>query len=136
MYRCWAARSGGSKGDFSLNGEVVDYVRRPPALETMSRAFALYVQGDSMWPWRAAGSLVYVHPARPPRIGDHVVVELHGEPGGDAGEQPCYVKRLVGRTASELRLGQYNPQRDDIVFEVARVRALYRVLEWEELLGL
>ncbi len=126
---------GGTRGDFSLNGEVVDYVRRPPALEN-TNAFALYVQGDSMWPWRAAGSLVYVHPARPPRIGDHVVVEIHGDGGDDAGEHPCYVKRLVERSPRLLRLGQYNPLREDIVFEMASVRSLYRVLEWEELLGL
>ncbi len=125
---------GGSDGDFQLNGEVVDHVRRPPAMEAMKTAFALFVQGDSMWPWRAPGSLVYVHPARPPRNGDHVVVEPHGE--SEFAERPCYVKRLVARTATLLRLEQYNPPRADIEIPLSRVRTLYRVMEWEELLGL
>lgn len=125
---------GGNDGDFLLNGQVVDHVRRPPAMEAMKTAFALFVQGDSMWPWRAPGSLVYVHPARPPRNGDHVVVELHGD--SEFAERPCYVKRLVSRTATLLRLEQYNPPRDDIEVPLQRVRTLYRVMEWEELLGL
>ncbi len=127
------ATVGGSEGDFLLNGLEVDRVRRPPALEAMGEAFALYVQGDSMWPWRAPGSLVYLHPARPPRTGDHVVVELHAEAEGE--ERPCYVKRLLGRSPTTLRLGQYNPPREDIEIPLRRVRSLYRVMEWEELLG-
>lgn len=125
---------GGEDGDFLLNGQVVDHVRRPPAMEAMTAAFALFVQGDSMWPWRAPGSLVYVHPARPPRSGDHVVVELHGE--NEFAERPCYVKRLVARTATLLRLAQYHPPREDIEIPLQRVRSLYRVMEWEELLGI
>jgi len=127
---------GGNTGDFSLNGEVVDHVRRPPAMAATNKAFALYVQGDSMWPWRAPGSLVYVQPARPPRSGDHVVVEIHPETEDGPEERPCYVKRLVARTPSLLRLAQYNPARDDIEIPLHRVRALYRVMEWEELLGI
>ncbi len=125
---------GGNDGDFLLNGQVVDHVRRPPAMEAVKTAFALFVQGDSMWPWRAPGSLVYVHPARPPRNGDHVVVELHGD--SEFAERPCYVKRLVARTATLLRLEQYNPPRDDIQIPLQKIRSLYRVMEWEELLGL
>ncbi|GAB5467250.1 MAG: hypothetical protein Kilf2KO_02800 [Rhodospirillales bacterium] len=127
---------GGSSGDFSLNGDVVDYVRRPPTMAAMTQAFALFVQGDSMWPWRAAGSLVYLHPARPPRLGDHVVVELHASADDPEGDRPCFVKRLVGRSASTLRLAQYNPPREDIEVPTAGVRNLYRVMEWEELLGI
>ncbi len=128
------APEGSDRGDFLLNGQVVDHVRRPPAMEAVPAAFALYVQGESMWPWRAPGSLVYVHPARPPHLGDHVVVELH--PEREEGERPCYVKRFLGRSGSSLRLGQYNPPREDIEIPLARVRCLYRVMEWEELLGL
>jgi len=139
---------GGTEGDFTLNGQVVDYVRRPPGLAHTSDAFALYVEGESMWPWREAGSLVVVHPARPPRIGDHVVVELTaplpedldgGELDGEERGAPrpadraCYVKRLLARDAKGLRLGQYNPPRDDIAVPLSQVSALYRVMEWEEL---
>ncbi|MEO1192684.1 MAG: S24 family peptidase [Pseudomonadota bacterium] len=127
---------GGSSGDFTMNGDVIDYVRRPPTMVEATQAFALFVQGESMWPWRAAGSLVYLHPGRLPRPGDHVVVELYPEDDDETGERPCYVKRLVSRSGSSIQLAQYNPPRDDIHVPVARVRSLYRVMEWEELLGI
>ncbi|GAB5471437.1 MAG: helix-turn-helix transcriptional regulator [Rhodospirillales bacterium] len=125
---------GGSDGDFALNGQVADYVRRPPALERVAGAFALYVQGDSMSRWREPGGLIFVHPTRPPKPGDHVVVELH--PDEEDGDKPCFVKLLVRSTPTKLILGQYNPERFDIEFEKARVSHVYRVMEWEELLGL
>ena len=58
---------GGEEGAFEFNGEVVDYVRRPPGLEMARGAFAIYVQGESMAPRYEEGELVFVHPGRPAR---------------------------------------------------------------------
>ncbi len=126
--------SRGTEVDFSLNGETIDYVRRPPGIDKVKSAFALFVQGESMWPWKGGGQLIYVNPDRPPALGGHVVVELHPEEEG--GDLPCLVKRLLKTTGTTYTLGQYNPKRDDIVIPRNRVRAIYRVLEQEELLGI
>lgn len=123
---------GGDAGDFRLNGSVVDWARRPPGIAHLKDAWCVYVQSDSMSPWREPGELVYLHPSRPPRPGDYVVVELHddhGEPG------PAYLKKLVARTGTRVRLAQWNPRRDDIEIDLALVKNIYRVIDWSELLG-
>lgn len=123
---------GGADGDFSFNGSVVDYVRRPPALAMVADAFAVYVIGDSMSPRYEHGDLVFVHPGRPAQPGSDVVVELHGEHGEPG---PCYVKRLMRRTPDRVLLAQFNPPRDDIAFAAGHIKAVYRILTPAELLG-
>ncbi|MFO1157388.1 MAG: S24 family peptidase [Reyranellaceae bacterium] len=118
--------------DFELNGAVVDYVRRPPRLAARADVFAAYVQGESMVHWREPGQLVYVESAKPPRAMDYVLVEL--KPHGNDGTRPAMIKRLLAVTPTKLRLRQYNPARD---FDLDRrtVLRVYRVLDWDELLG-
>lgn len=123
---------GGAQGDFSFNGQVVDHVRRPPGVMHLRNLYALWVTGESMAPWNRSGDLIYVSPARPAALGDHVVVELHGEAGHEPGA--AMVKLLVGRSATQLRLRQYNP---DLEFRVplSRVRSVHKVLSLRDLLG-
>lgn len=123
---------GGSEGDFSFNGTVVDYVRRPPMLGKIGNAFGVYVIGESMSPRFEHGDLVFVHPGRPAQPDNDVIVELHGEHGEPG---PCYIKRLVRRSPGQVRLAQFNPRRDDIVIEASRIKAIYRILTAAELLG-
>ena len=123
---------GGTEGDFSFNGTVVDYVRRPPMLSRIGNAFGVYVIGDSMSPRFDHGDLVFVHPGRPPQPGNDVIVELHGEHGEPG---PCYIKRLVRRSADRVQLAQFNPPRDDIAIETSRIKAVHRILTAAEMMG-
>ncbi len=123
---------GGDESCFEFNGEVVDRVRRPPGIAGASNVFAIYVVGQSMSPRFEEGELVFVHPGRPATSGCDVIVELHGR-DGDPGQ--CYIKRLVKRTPTRTVLQQFNPARDDIVFDNDNVRAMYRILTASELLG-
>jgi phage repressor protein C with HTH and peptisase S24 domain len=123
---------GGTEGEFSFNGSVVDYVRRPPSLMKLRNAFAVYVSGDSMSPRFDHGDLIFVHPGRPPQPGNDVIVELHGEHGAPGS---CYLKRLVRRTKGKVILAQFNPPRDDITIESDRIKAIYRILTAAEILG-
>lgn len=123
---------GGSDGDFTLNGSRTDYVRRPPGIATVRGVFAIYCQGDSMKPWREQGDLVYIHPSRPARPGDYVLVELKAGKDGQPGK--AYLKRLVAVAGGKLRLQQYNPPNDRIEVPAAQVKHVYRVLDWAELL--
>ena len=125
---------GGNDGDFHLNfgSEPADYAKRPPALQRAGKVFALYVQGTSMSRWREPGQLVYLDPVRPARPGDRVVVELFPDRDGEG--HPAYLKELVSRTTSKLRLKQYNPE-TVIEIPLSKVKHIHRVMEWEELLG-
>lgn len=122
---------GGDDASFEFNGEVVDYVRRPPGLVGARKAFAIYITGSSMSPRFEEGEIVFVHPGRPATPGCDVVVELHGRHGEPG---PCYVKRLVRRTATKLALTQFNPPKD-LQLELSKVRVVYRILTPAELLG-
>ncbi len=119
-------------GDFELNGDVVDFARRPPGIGQLRDVFALYVVGESMTPWRQPGDLVYCTRTRHPRPGDYVVVELQADEGEP---QAALLKRLVGLRGQRLVLEQYHP-REELKIEQSRVRQLYRVIDWPELLGI
>lgn len=122
---------GGAEADFEINrGETIGHVRRPPWLTR--KIFSLYVQGNSMARWREPGTLVYLDPARPPKAGDRVVVELLPEDEG--GGHPAFLKELVAQTPTKLRLRQYNPE-GTIELPLSKVVHVYRVIEWDELLA-
>lgn len=123
---------GGEQGDFSFNGEVTDYVRRPQGVARLRSLYALWVTGDSMAPWNCSGDLIYVTPARPPAPGDHVVVELVGAAAHEPGT--AMVKLLTARTATHLKLKQYNPERE-FSLPLSRVKCVHKVLSLRELLG-
>lgn len=128
---------GGKEGDFALNaGEIIDYVRRPPGILGNKGIFAVYLNGDSMEPWRVAGDPIYCDPHRRARPGQHVLVECKPEQEGNGEAGPAYVKRLVAQTPTLLRLAQYNPPEDNITLPLKRVKRVFRILEWAELLGL
>lgn len=125
---------GGAEGAFIINmlGGPIGWAWRPPGLVGVAGVFAVYVEGDSMVPWRRPGALVYVHPHKHPDVGCHVVVELEAPPG----DPPlCMVKELVKLTASRVELRQHNPVQI-IQIERARVRRILRVMEWEEMMAI
>lgn len=124
----------GEDGLFELNGQILDLVPRPPRLVGVKNAYALYVDGESMVPWRKPGQLVYVHPDMPPHIGDYVVVEMHPDKKGETVRR-AYIKLLVRRTAEKLVLEQYRPA-EQISLPMKRVLAIHRVMDWSELLGI
>jgi phage repressor protein C with HTH and peptisase S24 domain len=123
---------GGSDGDFRLNGQVVDYVRRPPGIASLKNVYGLWLVGDSMSPWNKDGDLIYVSPARPPVMGDHVVVQLQDTADGEPGL--AMVKLLIGKTPTQLKLGQYNPTRE-FNLALTKVKSVHKVLSLRELLG-
>lgn len=119
-------------GSFQLQGGVIDYVRRPPALSGTRDIYALFVEGSSMEPRYFPGDLVYVNPHKPPRINDVVIVQ---EADGD----PTSVKASIGvlqkRANGAVTLLKHNPAGSEITIEMNRVVAIHRVLTSNELFG-
>jgi phage repressor protein C with HTH and peptisase S24 domain len=123
---------GGHDADFTIvPGEVVDYVRRPPGIQRTRRVFAIYVQGESMWPRFKEGELLYLSPDRPARGGDDIVIEMLPN-GHDPGE--CFVKEFIRRTPSLVVCRQHNPA-GEVSYPADQVKAIYRVLTAAELMG-
>lgn len=119
-------------GSFKLDSSIIDYVRRPPGLLTTKDVYALYVEGDSMEPRFTAGDLVFVHPRKPVRIGDSVVVQIvksENEP------IEAMIAVLSKRTSHEVFLQKYNPNKI-IHFDNANIVSIHKILEMTELFGL
>ena len=124
---------GGAGGDFVLNGETVDLVRRPPGVSPTANVFALYVQGDSMSPRYERGDLVFVNTMKPPTPGADVVIELHPGKGEQAGA--CYIKRLLRIGPEKLWLAEFFPERREFTIDRRKVRQVWRIYSSAELLG-
>lgn len=124
---------GGSMADFDFNGQVVDRVRRPPGIAGLRSVAAIYCVNDSMAPLWEPGDTVYFTDARPTRVGDYVIVELHGKSESEPG--PAYLKRLVSKSERRVRLSQINPFRDDIYIDARLIKIIWRVIHWRELIG-
>lgn len=118
------------RGAFQLSDGVIDYVRRPPALRGAGAAYALYVEGTSMEPRYQPGDLVFVHPQRPARLGDTVIVQMQFNPG----EVEASIGFLRRRSANHVTIGKLNPAAD-IQLPAERVSAIHRVLTVNELFG-
>jgi phage repressor protein C with HTH and peptisase S24 domain len=123
---------GGSSGEFYMNGEVVDYVRRLPGIATNKNVFGIYVSSDSMWPRFKPGELVYVSPGRPPAPGDDVIIELTNPEGERNGNS--YIKTLKRRTGDRIICEQYNPP-GEVEYDRREVKAIYRIIPLSELAG-
>jgi len=124
---------GGKDGEFEFNHGPIDHVRRPPRLVSVPDAYAVYISGSSMSPWREEGQLVFVHPHQPVRIGDYVVVQLVPDTPGDAPR--AFVKRLVRRSEREITVSQFNPKLER-AFPAKQVQSIHRIMDWTELLGI
>ena len=118
-------------GLFKLDSSIIDYVHRPPALLMTKDIYALYVEGDTMEPRFNAGDLVFVHPHKPVRIGDSVVVQI-----AKTIDEPieAMIAVLAKRTSHEVVLKKYNPEKI-INFDNANIVSIHKILEMRELFG-
>lgn len=79
-----------------------------------------------------AGELVFVHPNKPVRIGDSVVVQI-----AKTIDEPieAMIAVLAKRTSHEVILKKYNP--DKIInFDNKNIAAIHKILVMAELFGL
>lgn len=119
--------AGGVGGEYVFNGTVVDYVPCPPVLDGVDTAYAVYVDGESMVPRYMPGELVYVHPGRPYRRNDDVIVQVAAEDGQDGDSPRGFIKRYLRKTATKLVLEQYNPA-SEIEFDLSDVVSVHTIV--------
>ncbi|MBB2819043.1 UNVERIFIED_ORG: phage repressor protein C with HTH and peptisase S24 domain [Rhizobium esperanzae] len=99
---------GGSDGEYTFNGQVLDYVACPPSLANVLNAYAVWIDGESMYPRFRAGELAYVHPGLPARRGDDVIVQIR--PREEDMPPRGFVKEMIGWASDQLVLHQFNPE--------------------------
>lgn len=100
----YASAQGGPDGTL-LAYEPIEYVDRPEPLFAVRGAFAMYVVNDSMEPKYSQGALLLIHPGRPVRHGDYVLIVKRSPHN----EHSALVKQLVRMDTRRLVVRQFNP---------------------------
>lgn len=118
-------------GAFQLNTGVVDWIRRPPALVGARDIYALYVEGNSMEPQFSPGDLVYIHPHKPPRIGDAVIIQQKLSAGDDITATIGILRRVNSET---ILIEKHNPKAE-IPITRSVIISIHKVLTVNELFG-
>lgn len=123
----------GEDDSFDFESQAaVDFAPRPPRLVNVYGAYAIYIRGDSMEPWREPGQIVYVNPTQPPKLNDYVVIQV--KPKVHGALAAAYIKRLVSQNGKEIRLLQYNP-RKYLTFSRTQIVLIHRIMDWSELIA-
>lgn len=119
-----------TEGAVVMGGGPMEFLRRPAVLQGVQDAYVVYIVNDSMEPAFPHGEAACVHPHRPVKPGDNVVIQVRDE----SGDTYAYVKVLVRRTATEVVCRQHNPPRE-ISFPRAGVVSIHKILSVAELIG-
>lgn len=110
---------GGEDAFFIDNGEVAGYTMRPHVLDGVNDAYAVEFWDTSMEPALKHGHLGWVHPRKPVKPGDDVVVQLN--------DGQALVKTLLRRTDGHIVLRQYNPAKD-FKIDRAAVKSIHLIV--------
>ena len=115
---------GGIDGAFQMGEEVIDYVFCPPGLENVPDVYAIYVQGEAMEPVFYEGLLIWMHPSKPVRPGDDVVIQVANE----VGTRPVFfIKRLEKKEAENFFVKQFNPNKQ-FKFETKNILSCHKIV--------
>lgn len=127
---CGTARGGGA-GGFRLSDTPVRTVWRSPALAGERDVYALYVDGDSMTPAFPPGTLVFVAPSRPCRVGDTVIVTQQAH---ESALPETYIKTFAARDGARLVFRQFLNNAKTVMTRDTVV-TMHRVLTTSEVFG-
>ena len=118
---------------FSLNvGKVSDWASRPPVLNGILDAYAIYVSGASMVPMLPDGEVAVIHPGKPVRDGDVALLRFVG---GNSG----YERAGIGIMRKNTNDGRISLEALNGLHTHATnhdIASLHRVLTFTEILGL
>lgn len=117
----------GSDGMFLMNGQVHDYIERPPSLQGVTSAYAVYVADTSMVPRYFPGETLHIHPGRAVTPGDDTFVVVQIRPEADGEAPRALVKRFLRQTADTLVLEQFNPTRE-LIFPLTEVESIHLII--------
>ncbi|MBI1773774.1 MAG: helix-turn-helix transcriptional regulator [Proteobacteria bacterium] len=105
-------------------GGPVETVPRPPVLEGVRGAFAVWCQGSSMEPKYEPGQRLYVHPHKPLRKNCFVVVRKKSGKG--------LIKQFLGFEGERLMLRQLSPKPATFALARAEVDGVWRIVHADE----
>jgi transcriptional regulator with XRE-family HTH domain len=119
------------KGAFQVTNDIIDYVRRPPALMGARDIYALYVEGESMAPEFHPAQIIFIHPNKPVRVGDAVVVNTSYHDGEYEGTIGIYRRR----DEHWIVIGKHNPPAE-VKIRRGNDTKVHKILTLNELFGI
>ena len=102
----YASAQGGPDG-MLVGYDPIEWIERPAPLAGVPNAFAMYVVNDSMEPRFRQGDLLLIHPQRPVRKGNDVLVVTLS----DTDDHEAFIKELVSVDPEQVTLRQLNPEK-------------------------
>lgn len=118
----YSAAEGGVGVEITNVSAPVDEIEAPSFLNSVSDGYAVYITGSSMEPRFRPGEIAFVHPHKPVRAGDDVIVQFEKD-----GECHAIIKQFVKFTDDVIVLEQHNPQQE-ITYQKSKVSALHTVV--------
>lgn len=103
-----------------------EWVERPEPLIGVKDAFAVYVVTNAMEPRLQHGDMALIHPTKPARPGDSVLVVLTRAGENGTGNQAT-IKELVRRAHDTLVVRQLNPEEESEI-PLSEVRGVHKVV--------
>lgn len=119
-------------GAFQLTPGPIEFIDVPTALENMRGLYALYIDGNSMWPMYPHGSKVIVSIHRPVSIGNSVVIQ---ERRAETAPMMASIGILHVRTPEKIVIKKINPPAE-IEFSTRHIESVHKVLDYADLIAL
>ncbi len=117
--------------DLEIGSKPLGYLPRHSRFAQLRDLFACYTNTNVMAPWRNIGEFVFATRELPAHVHAHVILQL--DPDGPV-KKPCLLRQLITRDSQNFTLRSYHPERRDETIPTERIRALYRVIEWQQVL--
>ena len=122
MLPVYGAAQGGDGFDITDVRAPIDSIEAPPYLQNSVDAYAVYVAGDSMSPRFNAGEVVFVHPGKPFKANDSVIVQFENEQANHA-----VVKIFKKMDEKKIFLSQFNPVKA-VNFQRSQVKCIHKII--------
>ena len=105
--------------DFINMREPIDSIETPPYLLNTIAAYAVYVSGETMMPRLNPGEIVFVHPGKPCRANDSVVVQLKTD--------TAVIKTFQKFNETEIILSQFTTD-ETVKFQRDEIKSVYKII--------
>jgi hypothetical protein len=126
------------KGEFGMATNVAEFARRMPKLNGREDIWGIHLQHDDMSPWRERGQIVFFEENRPPREGEHALIEMKQpiQANGDDGPMArITVRKIVKLGDRTIRVRQYKGLPSEYDIKRSDIKEIFRAIEWEELIS-
>ena len=118
----YGAAQGGVGVEITDVSSPIDEIEAPSFLNSVTDGYAVYITGSSMEPRFRSGEIAFVHPHKPVRAGDDVIVQIESD-----GKRHAIIKQFKRFDDDAVVLEQHNPQKQ-LTYQKSEISALHSVI--------